>query len=85
MPHKPCRTFLPAQIDTPSTDASTSSASHRSVDDVLTVNELAEILRVHPVTVRLSAAAGRIPGRQIGNRWRFSRSVISDWMAQASS
>ena len=52
--------------------------------DTLTVNELAEMLRVHPVTVRLSAAAGKIPGKQIGNRWRFSRAVITAWMAEGA-
>jgi excisionase family DNA binding protein len=50
--------------------------------DVLTVKELAAMLRVHPVTVRLQAAAGKIPGRQIGNRWRFSRAVIAAWMSE---
>jgi excisionase family DNA binding protein len=51
-------------------------------DDVMTANEVAALLKVHPVTVRLGAAAGTIPGRQIGNRWRFSRIVILDWLGR---
>lgn len=50
------------------------------LSDVLDVAELATILRIHPVTVRLKAASGEIPGRQIGNRWRFSRKRIMEWL-----
>jgi excisionase family DNA binding protein len=49
-------------------------------DDILNAAEVAALLRIHPVTVRLQAAAGVIPGRQIGNRWRFSRKRIIEWM-----
>jgi excisionase family DNA binding protein len=49
--------------------------------DVLDVSDLATMLRIHPVTVRLKAASGEIPGRQIGNRWRFSRKRIMEWLA----
>jgi excisionase family DNA binding protein len=49
-------------------------------DDILNAIEVAALLRIHPVTVRLQAAAGVIPGRQIGNRWRFSRKRIIEWM-----
>lgn len=49
--------------------------------DVLDVSDLADLLRIHPVTVRLKAASGEIPGRQIGNRWRFSRKRIMEWLS----
>lgn len=52
-------------------------------DDTLTAAEVGAILRIHPVTVRLNAAAGQIPGRQIGNRWRFSRTRINEWLKAA--
>jgi len=48
--------------------------------DALTSAELALKLHLHPVTVRLKAAAGEIPGRLIGNRWRFSRAQIEEWL-----
>jgi len=51
-----------------------------SPSDVLDVSDLATMLRIHPVTVRLKAASGEIPGRQIGNRWRFSRQRIMEWL-----
>ena len=52
-------------------------------DDVIDAIEVAKILKFHPVTVRLKAAAGVIPGRQIGNRWRFSRTRINEWLQAA--
>jgi excisionase family DNA binding protein len=58
-----------------------SIADTSAAQDTLTVAELAVMLRIHPVTVRLKAAAGVIPGRQIGNRWRFSRTRINEWLA----
>jgi excisionase family DNA binding protein len=54
-----------------------------ALPDVLDVADLAALLRIHPVTVRLKAASGEIPfGRQIGNRWRFSRARIEAWLAE---
>jgi excisionase family DNA binding protein len=50
------------------------------IEDILDVAEAAALLRIHPVTVRLQAAVGAIPGRQIGNRWRFSRKCIMEWL-----
>jgi excisionase family DNA binding protein len=50
--------------------------------DILTADELAGMLHLHVVTVRLMAKSGEIPGRQIGNRWRFSRSRIVEWIAK---
>jgi excisionase family DNA binding protein len=50
-------------------------------NEVMTAEEVAAMMRIHPVTVRLQAAAGKIPGRRLGNRWRFSRSAITEWLA----
>jgi hypothetical protein len=55
------------QAMTPSTTPY-SIADTSAAQDTLTVAELAVMLRIHPVTVRLHAAQGLIPGRQIGNR-----------------
>lgn len=61
-----------------------SSASNAPTDDdVIDAVEAGRILKVHPVTVRLKAAAGQIPGRQIGNRWRFSRTRLREWLQAA--
>lgn len=51
--------------------------------DTTDANGAAVILKIHPVTVRLKAAAGQIPGRQIGNRWHFSRNRLKEWLRAA--
>jgi excisionase family DNA binding protein len=33
------------------------------------------------LTVQRQAKAGRLPGRRIGKEWRFSRSVLLEWLA----
>jgi excisionase family DNA binding protein len=53
-------------------------------DDIMTAIEVAKMHRINAVTVRLKAEAGQIPGRQIGNRWRFSRTRINQWMQEAA-
>jgi excisionase family DNA binding protein len=49
--------------------------------DVLTSEQLAELLQVDEKTVRSLAAKGELPGRQLGREWRFSRQAVLDWLA----
>jgi excisionase family DNA binding protein len=53
-----------------------------STSDILDATQLASLLHLHPVTVRLKAASGEIPGWQIGNRWRFYRSRIIERLSE---
>lgn len=48
--------------------------------DVMTALEVANWLNFNPVTVRLKAVKGEIPGRKIGKEWRFSRRVLLKWL-----
>ena len=48
--------------------------------DVLTIAEAAELLRVDPETVENLARSGELPGRRIGDEWRFSRSALVRWL-----
>ena len=41
--------------------------------DILTAEEVAELLRIHPYTVRRLAREGKLPGFRIGGQWRFNR------------
>jgi excisionase family DNA binding protein len=52
--------------------------------DVLTLEELADLLQVDPGKVEQLALAGELPGRRIGDAWRFARSAVLDWLAQGS-
>jgi len=49
-------------------------------NDVITLNEAAALLRVHPVTLRKRAVAWGVPHRRLGAEWRFSRKVLTAWI-----
>jgi len=76
---KPCRT--PRLKRTPSSPST--EQKPQPADDTLDVFDIAALLHFHPVTIRLKAAAAEIPGRQIGNRWRFVRSLGLSFAATA--
>lgn len=42
-------------------------------EEVLTVEEVAEYLRIHPYTLRRLARAGKLPGFKVGGQWRFKK------------
>ena len=52
--------------------------------DVLTVEQAAELLAVEPDAVRGLAESGELPGRRIGDEWRFARAAILAWLAGGS-
>jgi len=52
--------------------------------DVLTVEEVAEYLRLSEAEVRRYASRFAIPGRQLGKEWRFSRAALEEWLRGAS-
>jgi excisionase family DNA binding protein len=52
--------------------------------DVLTLAEVAELLAVDPAAVEELARSGELPGRQIGEAWRFARAAVLSWLAHGS-
>jgi excisionase family DNA binding protein len=56
-------------------------ASELREPDVLTIEQLAELLQVDEKTVRSLATKGEIPGRKVGRHWRFSRQAVLAWLA----
>lgn len=52
------------------------------VSTVLTVDELAALLRVNRKTVYDALSRGEIPGaRRIGNTYRILRGAVIDWLS----
>jgi len=49
--------------------------------DVLTPAQAAELLQVEEQDVIDLAEAGALPGRRIGEQWRFSRPALIAWLA----
>ncbi|NLO07405.1 MAG: helix-turn-helix domain-containing protein [candidate division WS1 bacterium] len=49
-------------------------------DEVMNVEEVADLLGFHPEYVREMARTGRIPGVKVGRKWRFVREQVIDWL-----
>jgi len=48
----------------------------------MTVREVAGYLRMHEMTIYRMARQGEIPAYKVGNRWRFNRGRIEDWLRE---
>lgn len=53
--------------------------------EVLTTAQVAELLQVDEDLVRALARKGELPGRKLGRDWRFSRTAVLAWLADARS
>lgn len=51
----------------------------------MTVAETAKALRVSHRTVQDMLAAGEMPGRVVGNKWRISHAAIDAWLATGNA
>ena len=49
-------------------------------EDILTIREVADLLKINEKTVYKLAAAGKIPGVKVGGSWRFDRAGLLSWM-----
>jgi len=54
-------------------------------DEILTIKEVAEFLKVNERTVYRLAAAKKIPAFKVGNAWRFKKVEIDQWISEQSS
>lgn len=48
--------------------------------EILTVEQVAEFLHLHAMTVYRLAKEGKVPGFKVGGRWRFNKTVLEQWM-----
>jgi excisionase family DNA binding protein len=48
--------------------------------EVLDAAGAAELLQVEPAVVEELAAKGELPGRRLGDHWRFSRAALLSWL-----
>ena len=49
-------------------------------DEIMTMDELAEYLKISKSTLYKLATGNRLPGTKIGKRWRFHRGAIVEWL-----
>ena len=50
-------------------------------DQILTVKQVAEYLKVNERTIYRMAAAKNIPAFKVGSSWRFKQSEIENWIS----
>jgi len=53
---------------------------NRQFGEVLNLRETAEYLRVCEATVYPYAKKGKLPGRKMGNKWRFSKQALDRFL-----
>lgn len=47
---------------------------------VLTIDDLAEYLKISTSTLYKLAQEGKLPGKKVGRHWRFHRDAVDDWL-----
>lgn len=50
--------------------------------DVMTLKQTADYLQLTPSALYRMARAGRVPASKVGNRWRFQKEVINQWLRE---
>jgi excisionase family DNA binding protein len=83
-------TYVHREDDGPESDAGPGRGLRIGVGDaaydkvlapeVLSLEDAAELLQVAPDDLQALAAAGELPGRKIGETWRFSRAAVLRWL-----
>jgi len=52
-------------------------------DEILTLKEVAEYLKLAEKTAYRLAAEGKIPGFKVGGSWRFKKKDIETWIEKS--
>ncbi len=49
-------------------------------DEVMTIEELADYLKISKSTLYKLVQDGGMPGQKVGKRWRFHKDSIDEWL-----
>lgn len=55
------------------------------IREVMDIRQASDYLGISPDTLYKYASEGFMPAFKLGNRWRFKRSRLDEWMDQQSS
>jgi excisionase family DNA binding protein len=56
------------------------AAVDNRADEVLTLDEIASLLKLPAAAVRQRAEDGDLPARRFGSEWRFSKLAVLSWL-----
>jgi len=51
---------------------------------VLTIDELSDYLRISKSSLYKLAQDGKVPGQKVGRHWRFRRDTIDRWLDEGN-
>jgi excisionase family DNA binding protein len=57
------------------------TAVDNRIDEVLTLDEVASVLKLPAAAVRQRVEEGDLPARRFGDEWRFSKFAVLAWLA----
>ncbi len=52
--------------------------------EILTIEQVAQLLHLHVMTVYRLAKNGKLPCFKVGNRWRFQKHALEAWINERS-
>lgn len=55
-----------------------------SADEIMTVKELSDYLKIAENTAYRFASEGKVPGFKVGSAWRFKKAEIDAWIKRQS-
>jgi len=53
--------------------------------NVMTIDELADYLKIAKSSLYKLAQEGKVPGQKVGKHWRFSKEAIDRWLEHRSA
>ena len=56
-----------------------------ALGDILTIDELANYLRISRSTLYKLAQEGRVPCQKVGRHWRFRKQAIDRWLGEGGT
>jgi excisionase family DNA binding protein len=57
----------------------------KATDEVLTILDLAQYLKLSKSTLYKLAQEGKVPGQKVGRHWRFHKVVIDRWLGDKTA
>jgi excisionase family DNA binding protein len=54
-------------------------------NEIMTVHEVAEYLRLAEATIYKLAQSGEIPAAKVGGTWRFKKDMIDEWFRERAA
>ena len=54
-------------------------------NDIMTVKEIADYLKIAEKTAYRFASEGKLPGFKVGSAWRFKKTEVDAWISKQSN